>query len=86
MRRYLFIAAWLLASTEPARCQEIFGSIQGIVSDETGAVIPGARVTARNTVTGAHPRRCRIRVDSISWVSFAQAPMSSKRAPPGSPP
>ncbi|HTM48201.1 MAG TPA: TonB-dependent receptor [Bryobacteraceae bacterium] len=53
MYRYLLVAALLLASGGAVRGQEIFGAIQGVVSDETGAVIPGARITARNTGTGA---------------------------------
>jgi hypothetical protein len=33
--------------------QQITGTISGVVSDETGGVLPGVEVTARNTETGA---------------------------------
>jgi hypothetical protein len=42
----------LLAGATPLAAQAIFGSIQGTVSDETGAVLPNARVSARNVATG----------------------------------
>src|SRR5438445_12776049 len=51
MRYSVLFAGLLLASA--GWSQEIFGSLQGVVSDETGAVIPGARITARNVGTGA---------------------------------
>ncbi len=36
---------------EPAAAQSIFGTIVGTVTDATGAVIPGAKVTAANIGT-----------------------------------
>lgn len=36
----------------PAAAQTLYGSIIGIVSDNSGGVLPGATVTARNTGTG----------------------------------
>ncbi|MBL8217640.1 MAG: carboxypeptidase regulatory-like domain-containing protein [Bryobacterales bacterium] len=38
--------------TAQSFAQAIFGSIQGTVSDETGAVVPNVRITARNVNTG----------------------------------
>ncbi len=35
-----------------ALAQVIFGAIQGTIRDESGGVIPNARITARNTATG----------------------------------
>ena len=52
LRRLLILAALaaLLAPAAPA--QEITATITGTVTDQTGAVVPGATVTARNTGTG----------------------------------
>jgi len=53
MRRRLLILAALAALLAPAApAQEITGTITGTVTDQTGAVVPGATVTARNTGTG----------------------------------
>src|SRR5262245_31033306 len=41
----------LLFSAETASAQEITGSISGVVSDPTGALIPGVKVTVTNTGT-----------------------------------
>jgi len=49
------LAAWLLAHSA-AMAQSIFGSIQGVVTDESGAVVPRATVKARNTNTGLEGR------------------------------
>lgn len=38
--------------TRTGHAQELYGQISGTVLDTTGAVVPGARVTARNTGTG----------------------------------
>ena len=54
MRHKLAITAcslWLLALTSPVLAQDT-GTISGTVADGTGAVIPGAEVTATNDVTG----------------------------------
>src|SRR5258708_30397407 len=41
-----------MAAATTAHAQGIFGSIQGTVADETGAVVPKAHVVARNVATG----------------------------------
>jgi hypothetical protein len=42
----------LALSAHTAHAQAIFGSIQGTVTDESGGVLPSAKVTARNVNTG----------------------------------
>lgn len=42
----------LLLGRSPARAQAVFGSIQGSVLDRSGAVVPHARISARNVSTG----------------------------------
>jgi hypothetical protein len=42
----------LVLAAAPAAAQVIFGAIQGTIRDDSGAVIPNARVAARNTATG----------------------------------
>lgn len=51
--RVFFLAALLSASLLPLRAQVVGGTISGVVEDSTGAAIPGATVTVRNTETGA---------------------------------
>ena len=38
--------------TSPARADNVYARIRGTLTDPTGGVIPGAKVTARNTATG----------------------------------
>ena len=49
--------AWLLTLSwafglSTGVAQLTTGTISGVVTDQTGALIPGARITARNTTTG----------------------------------
>lgn len=57
MRKYFFIVlAPLLCgvlSSSAAQAQTIYGSISGVVTDQQGAAIHGAKVTATNAATGA---------------------------------
>ena len=53
MRSYLLTALLLsLSFSTPAFSQAAFGSINGAVSDTTGALIPGVPITATNADTG----------------------------------
>jgi Carboxypeptidase regulatory-like domain len=45
----VFVAAFAVA---PAKADNLYGSIHGIVTDPSGAVIAGARIIATNTATG----------------------------------
>src|SRR5262245_42191419 len=51
MSRYVVCIFLLLGSTGAALAQDR-GSITGAVTDPTGAVVPGAQVTAKNSRTG----------------------------------
>jgi hypothetical protein len=51
----IFAACWLLAmllGSSSARADELYGKIRGTVTDQTGAVVPGAKVKVINTSTG----------------------------------
>ncbi|HEV2494247.1 MAG TPA: carboxypeptidase-like regulatory domain-containing protein [Terriglobia bacterium] len=41
-----------LLSTSPARADEVYGTVRGVVTDPSGAVIAGVKVTATNVDTG----------------------------------
>src|SRR5579872_2845685 len=47
----LLVVAGVLLTRSLAHGQAVSGTIYGFVSDESGAVVPLARVTARNTET-----------------------------------
>ena len=42
----------LAFATGPARADNVYAKIRGTVTDSSGAVVPGATITARNTSTG----------------------------------
>ena len=81
-KKFQVIAAastWLalilfFTSAQTAHAQAGSGGISGLVTDTTGAILPGAKVTARNTATGTE----------ISTVSTSGGLYSFISLPPGS--
>lgn len=51
LRAAFLLTLWLAAAITPANAQTITGSISGIVTDNTGALLPDTTVTARNLDT-----------------------------------
>jgi hypothetical protein len=51
-RRILMCLAIVVMSSVPAIGQLTTGSVMGTVTDQSGAAIPGAAVTVKNTETG----------------------------------
>src|SRR5258708_6187769 len=52
MKIIFYVLVSAMAAAPTAHAQGIFGSIQGTVADETGAVVPKAHVVARKVATG----------------------------------
>jgi hypothetical protein len=50
--RALYVIALLASLAAPAAAQETTGTIQGLVTDQSGAVLPGATVVVKNVATG----------------------------------
>jgi len=48
----LLLLAFTLVCTVPASADNLYASIRGTVTDPTGAVVSGARLTATNVATG----------------------------------
>ena len=51
-KKLLFLVAIPLLAAGPAVTQEITGTITGVVTDQTGAVLPGSAITARSVGQG----------------------------------
>ena len=49
----MLLVALVVGLSQPAYAQVLYGSIIGTITDETGAVVPGASVSVMNTATGA---------------------------------
>jgi carboxypeptidase family protein len=76
-QRITFLAAFLVAlMAVPAMAQKITATIRGTITDSTGAVVPGAKVTVRNEGTGLN-RVSESNSDGI--YSFAELPVGSYR-------
>src|SRR5690348_3605621 len=50
--QYLFALIVAAAVSLPATAQTVTGAITGVVTDPSGALVAGARVTAENNATG----------------------------------
>jgi Carboxypeptidase regulatory-like domain len=73
----LLLAAFLaLVVSVPAYAQKITGTLRGSVTDPTGAIIPGAKVTVKNEDTGLTRSGT---TTSAGIYSFAELPVGSYR-------
>jgi Carboxypeptidase regulatory-like domain/TonB dependent receptor len=70
-RAALLFVCLLVAATAWA---SITGSISGIVTDPSGAVVPGAAVTAINTATGV---KSTIKTDGAGFYNFPNLPVGT---------
>jgi len=52
LKKWVYLIAVLLLGTVVAFGQTETGQISGVVKDATGAVVPGAKITATSTATG----------------------------------
>ena len=85
MRRAFLPVLWccllaLLASATPLTAQSTTGSIQGIVKDNQGAVVPGATVTVRSVLTNASRSAT---TDGNGVYRFLNLPIGKLRADGG---
>ena len=77
LKQRLYLAAFLaLLISVPAYAQKISATIRGTVTDPTGAVIPGAKVTVKNEDTGLSRSA---NTTSAGIYSFAELPVGSYR-------
>jgi hypothetical protein len=77
MRKYgLVIASFLVLLATPAFAQKITGTLRGEVTDPTGAVISGAKVTVTNEDTGLTRS---VTTTSAGIYSVAELPVGSYR-------
>src|SRR5215468_7345736 len=75
-KQWLFLAASLLLVAMPAFAQRITATIRGTVTDPTGAVVSGAKVTITNEGTGLTRSAPS---NSAGNYSFAELPVGSYR-------
>jgi outer membrane receptor protein involved in Fe transport len=65
----MFAALLVPLFSQPALAQATTGSIRGAVTDQTGAVVPGATVTAKNQATGVETAPFKTTSDGIFNLS-----------------
>ncbi len=75
-KHWLLSAAVLLLMAMPAMAQRISASIRGTVTDATGAVMAGAKVTVKNEGTGFTQNQV---TNSSGNYSFSELPIGSYR-------
>src|SRR5262245_6408137 len=76
MRKQLFVAGLLLALALPAWAQRSTATIQGAVTDPSGAAIAGAKVTVKNEDTGLTQSST---TNSAGAYAFTYLPVGSYR-------
>src|SRR5437016_2123900 len=81
MRRFLL--AFVLCLSARVACAQTFGEITGEVKDPSGAVVPGAMVTATNTGTNALRSTVTNEAGIYSFPSLVPGLYSVKVALPG---
>lgn len=68
------LACLLLASWSPANAQSIYGTLTGVVSDQSQALVPNAKVTLTNSASGDVRRTV---TNSDGYFTFASVPVGS---------
>ena len=71
MQKLVGVVFLLAATATVARAQIVTSNLQGVVSDATGAVLPGATVTAVSAETGASRE---ITTDAVGAYRFNLLP------------
>ena len=71
---WVLVAGWLCLFTFQSARASVTGSISGIVTDESGAVIAGAEITARGVETGIERS---VRTDEKGFYSFLALPVGT---------
>ncbi len=71
---WVLIAGWLCLFTFQSASASVTGSISGIVTDESGAVIAGAEITARGLETGIERS---VHTDEKGFYSFLALPVGT---------
>ena len=74
LQRFLPVLAALCLMSAAAVWASISGSISGIVTDASGALVPNATVTAANTDTGVHSV---IKTDGKGFYNFPDLPVGN---------
>lgn len=74
---------FLLCETHIAKADTLYASIRGVVTDQTGAVIPGTTVTATNTATGVSQTVVSGGDGSYAFLQLAIGDYTVKAEKPG---
>src|SRR5262245_1644562 len=75
----LFQALLLVSGTASLIAQTNMGTVTGLVTDRSGAVLPGVTVTAKNTATGAEATTVQYR--ELPDTQLASGSLSDERVP-----
>ena len=69
--RVLFLVFLLFAGVRSASAQAGRGSISGLISDPTGAIVPGAKVVAKDQATGVEQTTVSTAAGLYSFISLS---------------